>query len=61
MNIESAFSVLRREQLLIDHAPHSLQFQDLTSSLLLVCSVAAVIPSLSALEIRLCSTFVLLH
>lgn len=61
MNIESAFSVLRREQLLIDHAPHSLQFQDLTGSLLRVCSAAAVIPPLSALEIRLCSTFALLH
>ena len=59
MNIESAFSVLRREQLLIDHAPHSLQFQDLTGSLLRVCSAAAVIPPLSALEI--CSTFALLH
>ena len=61
MNIESAFSVLRREQLLIDHAPHSLQFQDLTGSLLRVCSAAAVIPPLSALEIRLCSTVALLH
>ena len=61
MNIESAFSVLRREQLLIDHAPHSVQFQDLTGSLLRVCSAAAVIPPLSALEIRLCSTVALLH
>ena len=53
MNMEQTFTVLRREQLLIDHAPHSVQFQDLTDSLLRVCSAAAVIPALSALEIRL--------
>ena len=56
MNIEQTFTVLRREQLLIDHAPHSVQFQDLTDSLLRVCFAAAVIPALSALEIRLYST-----
>ncbi len=61
MNIEQTFTVLRREQLLIDHAPHSVQFQDLTDSLLRVCSAAAVIPALSALEIRLYSTLALLH
>ena len=60
MNMEQTFTVLRREQLLIDHAPHSVQFQDLTDSLLRVCS-AAVIPALSALEIRLYSTLALLH
>ena len=43
MNIEQTFTVLRREQLLIDHAPHSVQFQDLTDSLLRVCSAAAVL------------------
>ncbi len=48
MNMEQTFTVLRREQLLIDHAPHSVQFQDLTDSLLRVCSAAAVIPALSA-------------
>lgn len=59
--MEQTFTVLRREQLLIDHAPHSVQFQDLTDSLLRVCSAAAVIPALSALEIRLYSTLALLH
>ena len=61
MNMEQTFTVLRREQLLIDHAPHSVQFQDLTDSLLRVCSAAAVIPALSTLEIRLYSTLALLH
>ena len=61
MNMEQTFTVLRREQLLIDHAPLSVQFQDLTDSLLRVCSSAAVIPALSALEIRLYSTLALLH
>ena len=61
MNMEQTFTVLRREQLLIDHASHSVQFQDLTDSLLRVCSAAAVIPALSALEIRLYSTLALLH
>ena len=61
MNMEQTFTVLRREQLLIDHAPHSVQFQDLTDSLLRICSAAAVIPALSALEIRLYSTLALLH
>ena len=61
MNMEQTFTVLRREQLLIDHAPHSVQFQDLTDSLLRVCSAAAVIPALSALEIRLYSPLALLH
>ena len=61
MNMEQTFTVLRQEQLLIDHAPHSVQFQDLTDSLLRVCSAAAVIPALSALEIRLYSTLALLH
>lgn len=61
MNMEQTFTVLRREQLLIDHAPHSVQFQDLTDSLLRVFSAAAAIPSLSALEIRLYSTLALLH
>lgn len=61
MNIESTFTVLRREQLLIDHAPHSIQFQDLTNSLLRVLSANAVIPVLSPLEIQLYSTLALLH
>ena len=61
MNIEQTFTVLRREQLLIDHAPHSLQFQGLTDSLLRVCSAAAVIPPLTLAEIRLYATLALLH
>ena len=61
MNIEQTFTVLRREQLLIDHAPHSLQFQGLTGSLLRVCSAAAVIPPLTLAEIRLYATLALLH
>ena len=61
MNIEQTFTVLRREQLLIDHAPHSVQFQDLTDSLLRVCSAAAVIPTLTAEEIQLYAALALLH
>ena len=61
MNIEQTFAVLRREQLLIDHAPHSVQFQSLTDSLLRVCSAAAVIPPLTLAEIRLYATLALLH
>ena len=61
MDMEQTFTVLRREQLLIDHAPHSLQFQGLTGSLLRVCSAAAVIPPLTLAEIRLYATLALLH
>ena len=61
MNMEETFTVLRREQLLIDHAPHSMQFQDLTDSLLRVFSAAAVIPPLTVAEIRLYATLALLH
>ena len=41
--------------------PTAYSSRTLTGSLLRVCSAAAVIPPLSALEIRLCSTFALLH
>lgn len=61
MDMEQIFTILRREQLLIDHAPHSAQFQTLTSYLLRACADATVIPSLSAPEIRLYSTLALLH
>lgn len=61
LNIETTFTVLRREQLLLDHAPHSVQFQDLTSSLLRIFSEAAVIPALSRMEIQLYATLALLH
>ena len=61
MNIEPAFTVLRREQLLIDHAPHSVQFENLTERLLRVFSSAAVIPPLTAEEIQLYAALALLH
>ena len=61
MNVESTFEILRREQLLLDHAPHSVQFQDLTGSLLRIFSEAAVIPPLTVSEIRLYATLALLH
>ena len=61
MNVESTFEILRREQLLLDHAPHSVQFQDLTGSLLCIFSEAAVIPPLTVSEIRLYATLALLH
>jgi len=61
MKKQETFTILRREQLLIDHAPHSVQFQNLTDSLLRVFSAAAVIPALSPLEIRLYSTLALLR
>ncbi len=61
MNIEPAFTVLRREQLLIDHSPHSTQFENLTEQLLRAFSAAAVIPTLTAEEIRLYAALALLH
>ncbi len=61
MNIEQTFTVLRREQLLLDHSPHSVQFETLTERLLHAFSAAAVIPPLTAEEIRLYATLALLH
>ena len=61
MNIESTFTVLCREQLLMDHAPHSIQFENLTGQLLRAFSAAAVIPPLTVAEIRLYATLALLH
>lgn len=61
MNIEYTLSILRREQLLLEHAPHSVQFQDLMACLLRAFSAAAVIPALSAEEIRLYAMLALLH
>ncbi len=61
MNIEYTLSVLRREHLLLEHAPHSAQFQSLVACLLRTFSAAAVIPLMSAEEIRLYSTLALLH
>lgn len=59
--MEYAITVLRREDLLLEHAPHSLQFQSLTENLLSVFSATAVIPTLTALEIQFYSTLALLH
>lgn len=61
MNLEPAFAVLRREQLLLDHSPHSVQFEHLTERLLYICSDAAVIPALTTGEIHLYATLALLH
>lgn len=59
--MESTITVLRREELLLEHAPHSVQFQSLTEKMLFAFSTAAVIPPLTALEIRFYSTLALLH
>ena len=61
MNIESTFTVLRREQLLIDQSPHSVQFEHLTERLLRAFSAAALIPPLTAEEIHLYAALALLH
>jgi putative two-component system response regulator len=61
LNIEPTFTVLRREQLLIDHSPHSVQFENLTERLLRTFSAAAAIPPLTAEEIRLYAALALLH
>ena len=61
MNIEPAFTVLRREQLLMEHAPHSVQFEHLMERLLRTFSAAAVIPTLTAEEIQLYAALALLH
>jgi len=61
LNIEPAFTVLRREQLLIDHSPHSVQFENLMEWLLRTFSAAAVIPALTAKEIQLYAALALLH
>lgn len=61
MNIEPAFTVLRRELLLIEHSPHSVQFENLTKRLLRAFSAAAVIPPLAAEEIQLYAALALLH
>ena len=61
MNMEETFTVLRREQLLIDHAPHSAQFRRLTECLLRAFSAASAIPALSENEIELYSVLALLH
>ena len=61
MNIEPAFSILRREQLLIDHTSHSAQFRNLTVLLLGMFSTEKVIPALSAGEAQLYSALAPLH
>lgn len=61
MNLEPAFTVLRREQLLMEHTPHSAQFENLMERLLRLFSSAAVIPALTAKEIQLYATLALFH
>ena len=61
IDMESAITALCREELLLARAPHSIQFQTLTEQLLFAFSAAAVIPALSARELRLYSTLALLH
>lgn len=61
IDMESAVTALCREELLLARAPHSIQFQTLTEQLLFAFSAAAVIPALSARELRLYSTLALLH
>ena len=45
----------------MDHAPHSVQFENLTEQLLRTFSAVAVIPPLTVAEIRLYATLALLH
>ena len=61
MNIETTLSLLRREGLLLDQAPHSTQFQHLTICLLGAFSAAGAIPALSAQDARLYSALAPLH
>lgn len=61
IDMESAITVLNREELLLEHTPHSLQFQTLTEYLLLTFSSAAVVPPLTALEIQFYSVLALFH
>ena len=61
IDMESTITVLHREELLLEHAPHSVQFQNLTGKLLSVFSTTAVIPVLTAQKIRLYSTLARLH
>lgn len=61
MNIECTLSLLRREGILLDHAPHSAQFRNLTTCLLDAFSAAGAIPALSAQDARLYSSLAPLH
>ena len=61
MNIEPTLAVLRRECPLLEHTPHSAQFQSLTAHLLHVFSDNAVIPAVSPEETRLYAALAPLH
>lgn len=61
IDMESTITVLNKEELLLEHTPHSLQFQTLTEYLLLTFSSAAVVPPLTALEIQFYSVLALFH
>ena len=60
-NSEPLVTVLDRTSLLIEHSPHSRQFQHLTEQMLIVFSAAAVIPALTRLEIRRYASLAALH
>jgi len=58
-NIEPPITVLRREQLLIDHAPHNVQSQDPTDRLLCTLSAVAALQLLLALVFQQCTMLAL--
>lgn len=60
-NSEPLVTVLDRTSLLIEHSPHSRQFQHLTEQMLIVFSAAAVIPALTRLEIQRYASLAALH
>ena len=61
MDMEAMTTVLRREELLLDRSPHSVQFEHLTEGLLCALSNAGAIPALTAAEIQLYAALALLH
>lgn len=61
MDISSTLSILRKERLLTDYAPHSSQFRKLTMYLLTAFSTACVIPELSAGEAQIYASLAPLH
>ncbi len=61
MDMEAMTTVLRREELLLDRSPHSVQFENLTEGLLCALSRAGAIPVLTSAEIRLYAALALLH
>lgn len=58
---EPVATVLDRTSLLIEHDPHSHQFQHLTEQMLIVFSAAGVIPALARLEAQRYAALAALH